>query len=332
MANAHAHFERGRQLLADRQVKDALHCFDAAQRLGRDANECAAVRWYCWMLAGDFTRALEESDRIAASGAPDPHRFWDGSPWRGRHVMLRCLHGLGDTIQFIRYAPHLRETCSDLTVQTHPQLVTLLQGVPGVDRVISWGPGWPEDTAWDLQLEVNELLRVFRSSLSSIPREIPYICVTEERIHWAAQIIRAPQPLRLGLCWQAGPWDQERSIPFDDLSHLLAQYRFFNLQKGIESGLLIDAEKFASDVRDTAALISNLDLVITVDTLTAHLAGALGRPVWILLPFCADWRWMLQRDDSPWYPTARLFRQQRQGDWATLLAQVAEALSIYAST
>ena len=121
-----------------------------------------------------------------------------------------------------------------------------------MDRVISWGPGWPEDTAWDLQLEVNELLRVFRSSLSSIPREIPYICVTEERIHWAAQIIRAPQPLRLGLCWQAGPWDQERSIPFDDLSHLLAQYRFFNLQKGIESGLLIDAEKFASDVRDTA--------------------------------------------------------------------------------
>ena len=115
-------YRRGEQLLDGRCVYEALECFQSAQRLGADSNRCAAARWQCWMLLGRFECAWAESDFIAASGAHDPHRFWDGQPWHGRRLMLRCLHGLGDTIQFIRFAPLLRKTCSHLTVQAHPQL------------------------------------------------------------------------------------------------------------------------------------------------------------------------------------------------------------------
>ncbi len=323
-------YQRGQQLLERRCVPEALECFQAAQCSGFDATQCAAARWNCWMLSGQFERAWEESDLIASGGAADPHQFWDGRTWQDRRIMLRCLHGLGDTIQFIRYAPLLRKTCKSLTVQTHPQLTTLLEGVAGVDRVVTWGPGYVEDVSdWDLQMEVNELPRAFRSTVDSLPADVPYIQIPKERAGWAARRFPARSGVRIGLCWQSGPWDPSRSIALDALAPLLAQsnHQFFNLQKGVEAEPLRDLEKHASDVRDTAALMLHLDLIVSVDTVTAHLAGALGLPVWILLPFGADWRWMLSRRDTPWYPTARLFRQVRQGDWGTVISEVADALA-----
>lgn len=324
----------GQECLEQRRIEAALRHFDNAERLGFEASDCAASRWDCWMLSGQFERAWAESDRIAGLGVHDPHRLWEGQPWDGKRIMLRCLHGLGDTIQLVRYAPLLRATCASLTVQTHPQLTTLIEGVEGIDRVVTWGPEYVEDvSAWDIQIEINELPRAFRTTLATIPSRIPYIRVPETLMAWAAQLLppRSAQR-RVGLCWQAGPWDPCRSVPVDALIPLTAAPRlqFFNLQKGVPApGHIQELEANSQDVRDTAALILNLDLVITVDTMTAHLAGALGKPVWILLPFSADWRWMLDRTDTPWYPTARLFRQTRQGDWQPVIRQLAEALDSY---
>ncbi len=312
---------------------EALECFHAAQRVGFPVNRCAAARWDCWMLTGQFEKAWEESDLIAWTGAPDPHRFWDGQSWDGKRVMLRCLHGLGDTIQFIRYASLLRGTCRGLTVQTHPQLRTLLEGVAGVDRVITWGRDYVDDlSAWDKQMEVTELPRAFRARAETLPA-CPYIEVPRERMEWASGLFPQRHGFRIGLCWQSGPWDSNRSIRLSQLQPLLnrKQHQIFSLQKDVDAGPTLELEKYARDVRDTAALILNLDLVITVDTMTAHLAGALGRPVWILLPQFADWRWMLDRCDSPWYPTARLFRQRQQGNWGPVIDEVLELLRSYES-
>ena len=145
------------------------------------------------MLLGDFERAWHESDFISAKIFTDPNRYWDGRPWKGQHLMLRCLHGLGDTIQFIRYAAVLKQHCCSLTVQTHPQLVTLLQGVPGIDRVCTWGSSDLEDTSdWDLQMEVTELPRALRTTVGTIPATVPYIRVPKERIEWAADCFTFP--------------------------------------------------------------------------------------------------------------------------------------------
>ncbi len=312
--------------------------FDLAQRLGYAAEECAAARWHCWMLLGNFERAWQESDFISARGK-DSNGFWDGRPWSGRHVMLRCLHGLGDTIQFIRYAPLLKESCRSLTVQTHPQLVTLLERVPGVDRVCTWGAGYTESASnWDMQMEVTELPRAFRTTVTTIPAATPYIPISKERIEWGANCVSPTGKMRVGIAWEAGPWDPARSISLDELTPLLSCEGccFYGLQKGAAladvrgSAPVFDPEALSADVRDTAALILNLDLIVTVDTMTAHLAGALGRRVWILLPANADWRWMLERSDTPWYPNARLFRQRTPGDWSGVLETVRTALAIEA--
>jgi len=330
-------FADGVSLLLNRNVRPALQCFYSAQHLGYDIRECAAARWTCWMLLGRFECAWKESELITATGAKDPHQFWNGQSWDGKDVMLRCLHGLGDTIQFIRYAPLLRQTCRSLTAQTHPQLVRLIEGVLGVDRVFTWGPGsGAESFDWDVQMEVTELPRAFRTTISNIPAVTPYIQVSPERIRWASGLFRNHENLRIGISWDAGPWDPLRSIPLEEFSPLFECKNccFYELQKGADPdrlrrcGAIYDLESYAANVQDTAALILNLDLVITVDTMTAHLAGALARPVWILLPARADWRWMLRRCDTPWYPTARLFRQKQLGDWRETIEEIRAALSV----
>lgn len=327
-------YRRGEKLLEKRCVEEALECFRTAQRLGADSNRCAAARWQCWMLLGRFECAWAESDFIAASGQEDPHRFWDGQPWHERRLVLRCLHGLGDTIQFIRFAPLLRKTCSRLIVQAHPQLTALLEGVAGVDRVFTWGSGCAE-SEWDSQMEITELPRAFRTTADSVPVEIPYIRIPPHRMSWAAAQFPKRRGLRIGVCWQCGPWDHRRSIPLRAFRPLFSRFdhQVFSLQKNAvldqrqPGWQLHELESSARDVQDTAALISHLDLVISADTMTAHLAGALGCPVWIFLPFLADWRWMLHRPDTPWYPTARLFRQRRRGDWSNVIAEAAQALA-----
>lgn len=319
---------RAEEALDARRIEEALPLFDQAEATGDDPDGCAAGRWQCFMLRGDYRRAWRESDAIERRGAPDPHRFWNGKPLAGEDVMLRCLHGLGDTIQFIRYAPLIRAQARQLTVEAQPSLKTLLQKANVADAVITWGEAEPP---WTQQVEVNELPRIFRTTLASIPHQCPYI-------HLPGTVVRAGEPgtLRVGIVWTASEFNPLRSVPFCELIPLFRKRKvsFFSLQAGSAcadlaswSGRVENLCENANSVLETAQHMLKLDLVITVDTMTAHLAGALGIPVWTLLPFACDWRWMMDREDSPWYPQMRLFRQSTPGEWGPVMRRVGASLN-----
>ena len=315
---------RAEKTMDQMRIAEALSLFYSAERAGFDPDRCCAGRWTCHMLTGDFEKAWMESDRIFARGNPDPHRFWNGKPLAKSRVLVRCLHGLGDTIQFIRYAPLIREESRSLTLEVQPTLKALISASGLADHVITWGDPEPE---WDQQVEIIEVPRIFRTELSSIPKGVPYLrapVVTED--------LRSERSRpRVGLVWCSSRYNPARSIEASALSALfeIEGVDFYSLQAGPERfelaacGFRVQS-LFEEDkcVLATATTLQALDLVITVDTMMAHLAGALARPVWTLLPFQCDWRWMLERDDSPWYPSMRLFRQRDPGKWAPVLDRV----------
>ncbi len=282
------------------------------------------------MLNGDFERAWRESDSISGRGKSDPNRFWDGRPLDGRRVLIRCLHGLGDTLQFIRYAPLVRAKTRHLTLEVQPTLKALMSYSGLADEVITWGDAEP---AWDQQIEVVELPRIFRTQLSSIPNGIPYLRAPAASLR---NRHRRPDLIRAGIVWQASNYNRARSIPAELIAELLnvSGVEFYTLQAGPERfeleaemhdvGHLFDENDC---VLTTASLVQTLDVVITVDTMMAHLAGALARPVWVMLPHESDWRWMLDREDSPWYPTMRLVRQSNPGKWGPVIDKVKSCLA-----
>ncbi len=288
--------------------------------------------WMACMRRGDLAGAWRFSDAVLRSRAGTPcwhlprHEqwIWDGTPLAGRRVLVRCYHGLGDTLQFVRYLPMLRAVAAEVLVWAQPSLVPLVRTVPGVDRVLALHDGTP-DVAYDIDVEIMELAHVFRSTLDTIPRAVPYL-------HVEPAARPAPRDaLHVGLVWAAGDWDARRSVPVDCLRPLadVPGIVLHVLQRGPAladrpAGFGVDAGH--DDVVETARRMRALDLVLTVDSMPAHLAGALGVPTWTLLHADADWRWMAERDDSPWYPTMRLFRQARAGEWAPVIARVADAL------
>jgi hypothetical protein len=292
----------------------------------------AAAEWAERMREGNFEAAWRVGDALLEPGRGGTfwhlprHQqpVWDGTPPDGRRVLVRCHHGLGDTIHFIRYAPLLHERASEVVVAAQPELISLLRGARGIDRLI---PLRDEEPAVerDVDVELMELPHLFRTTLRSIPREVPYL-----RAEPPAPLARDGR-LEVGVVWRAGEWDDRRSVPFPLVAPLadLPGIRLHVLQRGpglrdrpagwgVHSG--------SDEVVETARIMRALDLVISVDSMPAHLAGALGAPVWVLLHSDPDWRWMRNREDSPWYPTARLFRQRRPGEWNPVLERVAEEL------
>lgn len=279
------------------------------------------------MRRGDFAAAWRVSDAVLAARDPrvrddpaEPYHLrwvWDGRPFAGRRVLVRCYHGLGDTIQFARFLPLLRPQVAALDMEVQPELAGLLAGVPGPDRLIPFEPAHPLPPS-ECDIEIMELAHALRVA----PGPAPYLCVP------AAGRPRNRTGFRVGLCWAAGGWDPRRSVPFRALSPLgqVPGVRLVSLQRGpaAADGPLPDdlAGDDPMDVCATARLMQSLDLVVTVDTMVAHLAGALGRPTWLLLQADADWRWMAGRDDSPWYPAMRLYRQDAPGDWRSPLARL----------
>ena len=324
-------FREAEDSLRELRPADALELFSRAQDAGYDADACAGERWKCHMLRGDFARAWLESDAIVLRDKPDRNRFWDGQPFHGKSVLIRCLHGLGDTLQFIRYTKLLRSRASCVTIESQPALKELLLQSNLADRVITWGE---QEPAWDQQIEVMELPRVFRTEESDIPRDIPYLFAPPFPTIIKPTIIRQDKP-RIGLVWSASTYDLSRSIPVDELQDLLrvAGVSFLNLQAGperfdlnsVHDGIPVLYDE-GPTVSATASMLRALDLVVTVDSMVAHLAGALGCPVWTLLPYRCDWRWMLRREDSPWYPTMRLFRQSEPGNWVSVIQRVRTCL------
>jgi len=329
--------------LRARNLFAAVAAFYEAEAGGEDPDRCAAGRWLAQMLLGDFEAAWRESDAIRARGRTDPHRFWQGEDLSGKRVILRCLHGLGDAAQFLRYAPALREQASELIVEVPPAMLELAPCFRGVDRVITWGHLEPKPPPiWDVQIEINELPYVFRTQLADLPLATNYLRMPETWLKAAQPQPASEDSLRVGVVWASGEWNPARSITLEMLRPVLDARRceFWNLQGGAARALWgqlparlksHDANLCAESLPHLAALIAQLDLVITPDTLAAHLAGAQGVPAWVLLEHAADWRWQHVRTDCPWYPSLRLFRQPARGDWASVMHQVQLALSQYAA-
>lgn len=327
-------FRQAEEQLRRMQVTEALRLYELAERAEYEADACAGARWICHMLLGNFEQAWNESNAIESRGKPDLHRFWDGQSFKGRKVLIRCLHGLGDTIQFIRYAPLIRQQARALTIEAQPALKRLIQEARLADQVITWGEMEP---AWDQQMEVIELPRIFRTTKTSIPSGVPYLDV------FSAPLIGpydGRRSLRVGVVWASSAYNAARSMTLEQMAPLfkIPEVEFFSLQAGKEQADLqrcpARIENLLNEsecVLGTATKLKTLDLIITVDTMMAHLAGAMARPVWTLLPFQCDWRWMIGREDSPWYPTMRLFRQRQPGDWDGVVKEARQALTALAA-
>jgi hypothetical protein len=290
----------------------------------------AGTRWLAHMRRGDLQSAWSVSDEVLAAHAGVPcdslprhlQYVWDGTPLDGKRVLIRCYHGLGDTIHFVRYAPLVHAVASEVIVWAQPELIPLLRSCAGIDRVEPLHDGTPQ-VPYDVDVEIMELPHVFRSTLATLPCDVPYLTAPPATR-------RRDGRLSVGLVARAGGWDERRSIPLDLLAPL-------SEGPGVHIQLLHEASPTDRDlfeiahgtdtVLGTAGLMRALDLVVSVDSMPAHLAGALGVPVWTLLRHDADWRWMRGRDDSPWYPTMRLFRQSLDGDWTPVIERVHRELA-----
>jgi len=269
-----------------------------------------------------------------------PRPRWDGQDLRGKTILLIQEQGLGDTIQFLRYVPFVKATGAKVLLLVQGPLQELVKGLQGVDHFIEGDGAY----AFDTYLHLMSLPDAFGTELHSIPSQVPYLRpdpATAER--WKERLHDGPA-LKVGLVWAGNPHhthDKERSIPLKRLAPLMRVkgVRFFLLQKGpaaaetasLDSGMdVVDLGPELGHFGDTAAVISHLDLVISVDTSVAHLAGALGKPVWLMAAKPFDWRWLREGENNPWYPTMRLFRQTRRYQWDDVVARVTGALDEFA--
>jgi hypothetical protein len=293
--------------------------------------EDLGAAWMRHMRAGEWEAAWRVSDRVLASHAGEPcwhlprHEqwIWDGTPLDGKRVLIRCYHGLGDTLQFIRFAPLVKAVAAEVVVWAQPQLIPLLRTAPGIDRLLPLHDG-DVGIDYDVDVEVMELSHVFRGTPRTLPADVPYL-------HASPAPLAKHRKLAVGIVWKTGDWDGRRNVPYPLLAPLaeVPGVELHILQRG--SGLAEREEGFgvlsgSDDPYEAARVMRALDLVVSIDSMPAHLAGALGVPVWTLLHSDPDWRWMLGRDDTPWYPTMRLFRQERPGDWETVIARVTAEL------
>ncbi|MCW2236997.1 glycosyltransferase family protein [Azospirillum canadense] len=340
--------DRAATLLRNRHVRESLDLYDRALSLGVDPLAIGGERWKAHMLLGDFESAWTVSDAVLAQTPPDGFNptdrpfhqrpVWSGRPFDGEAVLVRCYHGLGDIVQFSRYLPLVARRAARLWVQAPVAVHALLSGIPGVDGWLPLSDNVPMPP-YTVQAELMELPFAFRTSMASLPA--PATRITVDPAHVAAQKARLSRRGRIsvGLAWAAGAWDGgHRSLPPDLLRRLTdaPNVDWVCLQRGTPLGKaaslpFCDTGTRSEDLVDTAAMIRAVDLVLTVDTVVAHLAGALGAPVWTMLHHEADWRWLLDRDDSPWYPTMRLLRQPAASDWSAVVERARADLATTAN-
>jgi hypothetical protein len=325
-----------RALLASRRVGEAAAAFAGAVTEGMPLTTAAADHWRCHMLLGQFEAAWQISDAVlAVRSAADFDRsdqplhlraVWRGNSLEGSRLLIRCYHGLGDTIQFCRYIPILATRCRSVFVEAQTELMPLLSRLDGLSGIVPLGSadGLPVDAA----VESMEIPHAVRTRLLTVPGRVPYLNVAP----LGGGFSGATTFLNVGIVWQGGDWDRRRSLSTADLQELLRipDVQFHSLQLGPAGKALRSRsnviDRSSCDIVEAARIVATLDLVITIDTLMAHLAGALGVPTWLLLHFDADWRWLHEGARSPWYPTATLFRQTQPSLWADPLRDVAGRL------
>lgn len=345
---AEAYNSLGAAVSVERRFDEALDHYAHAIRLKPDYPDAHWNRSLIWLLTGDFERgwpAYEWRWRCARTGPTPTYREprWDGSPLDGRTILLHAEQGLGDTLHFVRYAALVKARGGSVILQCQPPLKCILASCAGIDQLVGQGGPLPRFDVWT---PLMSLPAMFGTHLRTIPAHVPYVSAEAALVeHWRREL--APlRGFRVGIAWQGSPrhpWDRHRSATFDDLTPLarVPGIDFISLQKGVgpddiqcsafrapHSALVTYSgiDEANGPFMDTAAIMRNLDLVIAVDTAVAHLAGAQGVRTWLALNYSPDWRWLLDREDSPWYPTMRLFRQAKLGDWSSVFSRMADEL------
>jgi Tfp pilus assembly protein PilF len=345
-ANPGINLNLGNALRCSGRMGEAIQSLRRALELQPDLAEAHWDLAFALLLQGDLAQGFQEYEWRWRRPDFPLRRFasalWLGEDLAGRTLLVHTEQGAGDNIQFARFIGQLPQRGARVLLECPPSLAALFESVDGVSRVIPKGDPLPEV---DFHLPLLSLPQRLGVTLETIPTRTPYLqppanrCVVLPPPH-------CPQDVRLkiGLAWRGNPQhpnDHQRSLPLALLEPLFAvpNVAFYDLQlapgpqfagEGAKQPALVPLEGLLRDFADTASVVSQLDLVIAADTSVAHLAGAQGRTAWILLPFAPDWRWMLAREDTPWYPTLRLFRQPTPGDWATVVRRVRDALLVLA--
>ncbi|HVW53469.1 MAG TPA: tetratricopeptide repeat-containing glycosyltransferase family protein [Trinickia sp.] len=343
---------------------DALACYERALALAPDSAETHWNRALCLLQTGELATGFAEYEwrwrrkRIAPSRRDFDAPLWLGdTPLDGKTILLHAEQGLGDTLQFCRYARLVAAQGARVVLEVQPELTRLLAGLDGVSELVTAGEALPP---FDCHSPLLSLPLALHTTIATIPARTPYLladCAASARFRTRIEEVAGAPSLKVGLVWAGGHRphvpelrknDARRSLAYDRFAPIVEVpgVQFFSLQKGENaahqlsamrerhepSQRVIDWTSELTDFADTAALVDNLDLVISVDTSTAHLAGALNKPVWILNRLDTCWRWMLEREDSPWYPSARLFRQPALGDWDSVIESIASALTALAAS
>ena len=340
---AEAYFNRGISLHELKRFDDALESFDKALSLNPADRRNVFARSSVNLLRGVFDlgwREYESRPKPAVRDSPFRQPRWRGEPSiKGKTILLHCEQGLGDTIQFCRYAKLLQQVGAKILLAPQTRLKELMQGLGDNIDVVDL-----ENRAlrYDYHAPLLSMPLAFKTDLASVPAQVPYLVADPQRAKdWAARI--GDHGFKVGICWQGATtkMDAGRSFPlcaFFPLSQIPG-VRLISLHRGVGEAQLstlpdgMKVETLGHDFDagpnaflDTAAVMEGLDLIVTSDTAIAHLAGALGKPVWVALQHVPDWRWLLDRNDSPWYPTMRLFRQRRMGDWQGVFSVIQPAL------
>jgi tetratricopeptide (TPR) repeat protein len=345
---AEAHNNLGNVFVELGRRGEALACFQQAIRLKPDYAEAHRNAALLLLLLGDFARGWAEFEwRWRCKDFPRrpfAQPRWDGTPLQGRTILLYGEQGYGDTLQFIRYASLVQQRGGTVVVECQPELASLVATCPGVARVIAPGISLSE---FAYQAPILSLPGILRTLLDNVPAQVPYLSADPALVERWKRELESVQAFKVGIAWQGRPThpgDRYRSIPLTQFAPLatVEGVRLFSLQVGTGSEQLANlAGRFLvtdlgnrfdrTSFADAAGVLRNLDLLITVDTALAHLAGALAVPVWVALPTAPDFRWLLEREDSPWYPTMHLFRQREPGNWGEVFERITGALQLAAT-
>jgi len=337
------------------RVEESIPYYQKAITLKPDYAQAHFSLALAYLVSGDFKHGLEKYDWRWASYNDAPKKFnkplWDGADLTGKTIYVYAEQGLGDTFQFIRYLKLLKEQGATVIFETQKPLKDILQHVPYIDKLTIQGQ--KDLPHFDTYIPLMSIPRIMGTDLTSIPAEIPYIFADPVLVDYWKEALSHDTNFKIGICWQGNPDYRTAALrhavaaksmnaaTFAPLAQVPG-VSFYSLQKvtgekqlnDLPEGFVVHAftQNFDEEhgrFMDTAAVIQNLDLMITIDTSICHLSAALGKPVWLLLPNPADWRWMLDRLDSPWYPNMRLFRQETPGDWQGLMMTVCGALEQY---
>lgn len=335
-----AYYNLGISLKDKGKITEALEHFNKSIKLNQEFPDAHWNRSLILLLLGRFEEGWKEYEyRFKKKSPTDPRIFnkpqWTGSSLQGKKILVVSEQGAGDNIQFIRYLPFVKEKGGHIILECPKDLKRLFESIPYIDEFIEKKQNIVPNIEFDCYIHLMSLPRIFSTDISTIPNKIPYLKANCELNKDIKEKINTPK-FKIGINWAGNPNqdnDKNRSTTLEKFMCLkqVPGITLFSLQKGIASKQLsdpsiINLEGSIKDFADLAFMIGNLDLVISVDTSVAHLAGAVGKPIWTLLSFNSDWRWLTDRNDTPWYPNMKLFRQKKPGDWDFLFNDVVKEL------